>query len=153
MSIIFLRAVAWSLLTGIVVMTVVPPGLRVVTGAPHAVEHTVIFLATGVAFGLAYELRLSVICATAIVFCASLEILQLAIPGRHARVSDFFVDFLSACMGIAIAWTVRRLSEANRADERSSTALSLRYDATALAQVSEPNLVPLNKQSLEAKDR
>ena len=38
---------------------------------------------------------------------------QLAVPGRHARVSDFLVDAAAACVGIAIAWTLRRLSERN----------------------------------------
>jgi VanZ family protein len=111
MSINFLRAVGWILLIGIVVMTVVPPALRVVTGAPHNVEHAMIFLTTGAAFGLGYQLRISVMCAAAVVFCACLEVVQLAVPGRHARVSDFLVDAVAACMGIAIAWTVRRLSE------------------------------------------
>ena len=92
-------------------MTVVPPSLRVVTGAPHNVEHAMIFLITGAAFGLGYQLRLSVICAAAVVFCAYLELVQLAVPGRHARVSDFLIDAAAGCIGLAITWTVRRLSE------------------------------------------
>jgi VanZ family protein len=123
MIINFLRAVAWALLISIVVMTVVPPSLRVITGVPHNVEHAMIFLITGAAFGLGYELRLSVMyAAAAVVFCAGLEVVQLAVPGRHARVSDFLIDAVAACMGIAIAWIVRRLSEGKRARERSSTA-------------------------------
>jgi hypothetical protein len=66
MIINFLRAVAWALLISIVVMTVVPPTLRVVNGAPHNVEHAMIFLIPGAAFGLGYELRLSVMCAAAL---------------------------------------------------------------------------------------
>jgi VanZ family protein len=111
MIINFPRAVAWALLISIVVMTVVPPSLRVVTGAPHNVEHAMIFLITGAAFGLGYELRLNVMYAAAVVLCACLEVVQLAVPGRHARVSDFLVDAVAACMGIAISWSVRRLSE------------------------------------------
>jgi hypothetical protein len=33
--------------------------------------------------------------------CAGLEIAQLFVPGRHARLSDFVVDFVAALMGIA----------------------------------------------------
>ena len=91
-------------------MTLVPPTLRVVTGMPHDVEHAVIFLATGVAFELAYELRMSVMCAAAVMFCACLELVQLAVPGRHARVSDFVIDAVAACMGRTIFADGRRLA-------------------------------------------
>jgi hypothetical protein len=47
------------------------------------VAHALVFLVTGIVFGLGYELRMSVMCA-AIVFCAALELLQLAVPGRDA---------------------------------------------------------------------
>src|SRR5262249_18142381 len=100
--------VAWSLLLAIVVMTVVPAPLRVVTGAPHNIEHALAFLVCGVAFGLGYELRMAASFAAAIVFCAGLELVQLIVPGRHARLSDLFVDAAAASFGIAIGWTVRR---------------------------------------------
>ena len=116
-STIFARVVAWFLLIGIVVMTVVPASLRLVSGAPHDVEHALVFLVTGIAFGLGYELRMSGSCATAIVFCAVLELLQLAVPGRHARLSDFLINAGAACFGIAIAWFARRLGEGSRTHE------------------------------------
>src|SRR5437899_1008704 len=110
MRVIVFQIVAWTLIISIVVMTVVPPALRVVTSAPHVVEHAVIFLITGVAFGMGYKLRIGVVCVAAVVFCAVLEVVQLGVPGRPARVSDFLIDAVAACMGIAIAWTARRLS-------------------------------------------
>ena len=79
------------------------------------------YSAAGIAVRLGYELRLSVVCAAAVVFCAGLELVQLAIPGRHARVSDFIVDSAAACTGIGIAWTVRRLTD-GYLREGSSTA-------------------------------
>jgi len=40
-----------------------------------------------------------------------LELLQLFVPGRHARLEDFVVDALAALVGFAIAgaigWSVR----------------------------------------------
>ena len=110
-STIFARVVAWSLLIAIVVMTVVPASMRVVTGAPHNMEHALVFLLMGIAFGFGYELRMTVTCAAAIVFCAALELLQLAIPGRHARLSDFLIDAAAACFGISIAWLVGPLTQ------------------------------------------
>jgi VanZ family protein len=116
-STLFVRVMAWSLLIAIVVMTVVPVSLRVVTGTPHNVEHALIFLITGIAFGLGYELRMTVICAAAIVFCAALELLQLVVSGRHARISDFLIDAGAASFGIALAWFARRLGEGSRTHE------------------------------------
>jgi VanZ family protein len=88
-------------------MTIVPAPLRLVTAVPHNIEHALIFSAAGIAVRLGYELQLSVACAVAVVFCAVLELVQLAIPGRHARVSDFIVDATAACTVIGIAWTLR----------------------------------------------
>jgi VanZ family protein len=87
----------------IVVLTIVPPLLRPVTGISHNFEHLAIFLATGAAFGLGYQRRELFLCTSAILFCALLELSQLLIPGRHARFSDFLVDAVSACAGIAAA--------------------------------------------------
>ena len=114
----FFRIVTWCFLIAIVILTVTPP-LGVVSGAPHNVEHAIVFLATGIAVGLGYELRMSIACAAAVMFCAGLEVVQLAVQGRHARVSDFFVNAGAACFGIAIIWTVRRLRERNRGRKRS----------------------------------
>ena len=87
MSVILFRIMGWALLIGIVVLTVVPPSLRIVTGASHNLGHALVFLLTGVVFGLGYELRISVMCTAAVLFCACVEIVQLAVPGRHARLS------------------------------------------------------------------
>src|SRR5262249_20879746 len=114
MNFIFLRIVAWSLLLGIVVMTVVPSSLRVDTETPGGVEHAVTFFTTGVAFGSAYRLGTIRLCVAGVVLCALIELLQLAVPDRHARLNDFFIDAVSACIGIAIPWIARRLTEANR---------------------------------------
>jgi VanZ family protein len=94
------RATAWATLGAIIVLSLVPPGARPITFIPHKIEHAGIFLLDGVAFGIAYcgYERLSSIAA--VIFCASIEIAQLTIPGRHARLSDFFVDAIAICVGI-----------------------------------------------------
>ena len=95
------RVLAWGLTMILIVATIVPPSLRPVTGTSHEFEHLSIFLVTGAAFGLGYQRREVILCASAILFSAALEISQLLIPGRHARFSDFLVDAVSACAGIA----------------------------------------------------
>jgi VanZ family protein len=74
---------------------------RPVTRIPHNFEHLTIFLVTGAGFGFGYARRELILCTSAILFCAVLEVSQLLIPGRHARFSDFLVDALSACVGVA----------------------------------------------------
>jgi VanZ family protein len=38
-----------------------------------------------------------------VVFAAFVELIQLMIPGRHARLSDFAVDAVASCIGVALA--------------------------------------------------
>jgi VanZ family protein len=56
-----------------------------------------------IAFVLAYRLPPFKHIAGLVLFCATVEILQLAIPGRHARISDFLVDFTAALIGVGLA--------------------------------------------------
>jgi VanZ family protein len=97
------RVAAWFLLLAIVVLSVVPPDNRHVTPAPHDVEHLVIFFLTGLAFGLGYATRpfLQIIGLAA--FSAGIELVQLYIPGRHARLSDFLVNAVSVALGVSLA--------------------------------------------------
>jgi VanZ family protein len=37
-------------------------------------------------------------------FCGAIEIVQLLVPGRHSRLSDFIVDALGAVTGVAAAF-------------------------------------------------
>jgi VanZ family protein len=103
------RIAAWSLPTAIIVLSVVPPGLRPETGAPHGLEHFVIYLATGLAFGLGYDRKRGLLAILLVIFSGSLEIIQLFIPGRHARLSDFIVDALATCCGVMTVSLVSRI--------------------------------------------
>jgi hypothetical protein len=53
------QAAAWLLAATIVVLSLGPPSVRPVTGAAHDLEHLLIFLATGVAFGFAIPIDLA----------------------------------------------------------------------------------------------
>ena len=96
------RLTAWSALTVIVVLTFVPPALRPVSAVPHAMEHFAAFLLVGGTFALGYPRQQFVMAAAAVPMTAVLELLQLLAPGRHARLSDFVINALGACAGIAI---------------------------------------------------
>jgi VanZ family protein len=96
------RVLAWFLLSAIVVLTVVPPSLRPTTTIPHHFEHAALFLVTGISFGIAYLGREWLLSIGAFIFCAAIEVAQLYVPGRHARLSDFIVDVTAAVSGVFV---------------------------------------------------
>src|SRR5262249_49816183 len=68
-----LRIVAWASLAVCVLLTVVPPVWRPVTGLPHDVEHLLMFLIIGLSFTIAYRGREHLIYVAAAVLTALLE--------------------------------------------------------------------------------
>ena len=103
------RAVAWFALVAIVVLSLVPPGARPATFFPHSLEHAGIFLFDGLAFGVAYFGYQWLLSVWAVIFCGAIELAQLMIPGRHARLGDFLVDATAVCVGIFAASTLVRM--------------------------------------------
>mgnify|MGYP001396355744 CR=1 FL=1 len=103
------RFLAWTLLSTIVALTYVPPAWRVVTGASHGAEHFMIFLLAGGFFALGYRRNPAALGILAIALSGLLELLQLIVPGRHARPSDFAINAFAACLGIAAVWLSGRI--------------------------------------------
>lgn len=102
------RVAAWSLAITIVVLSVVPPSLRPETVLPHHLEHFTIYAITGFAFALGYRLMPALVAMELVVFSGCVEIVQLFVPGRHARLSDFVVDAVASCAGVFVAEAVKR---------------------------------------------
>ena len=102
------RIAAWCLALAIIVLSVVPAGLRPETAAPHDVEHFGIFFAAGLAFAVGYEHRHSLLAILFVLYAAAIETVQLFIPGRHARLSDFIVDAVAMCAGLFVVILVGR---------------------------------------------
>jgi VanZ family protein len=97
------RIMAWLLALAILVLSVVPANWRPATGIPHDVEHFGIFVTTGFAFGLGYARRYAAMAIVMLIFAAGIEILQLFVPGRHALLTDFFLNILALFYGVAAA--------------------------------------------------
>lgn len=101
---IVLRLLAWCLAAAVVFATLGPPGYR-----PHYSmlgqdgEHALAFILLGLAFGLAYASNRLRVAAFAVALSGLVEVLQFWAPGRHARLEDFAVDALAACVGLAAA--------------------------------------------------
>jgi VanZ family protein len=108
------RIAAWLLLTAIVVLSLVPPAARPATMVPHKLEHAGIFILDGAAFAIAYLGAEWLLGFAAVAFSAGIELAQLMVPGRHARVSDFVVDAFAACIGV-IAGTLAMRMKRRRA--------------------------------------
>ena len=116
---VFLRIIAWLLAAAVTFATLGPPNYRPHSNLGQDGEHALAFILIGVAFGLAYaeqRLRTAVI---AVIMIGAIEVLQFWAPGRHARLEDFVVDALTACLGLAIAatldWAMQRLRSTSNA--------------------------------------
>jgi len=109
---ILLRLFAWALAAAVAFATLGPPRLRPHSDLGQDGEHALAFVLLGLAFGLAYTGNRWLTAALAVALTGVLELLQLWMPGRHARLEDFIVDALAACVGLAVAaaldWIIRR---------------------------------------------
>jgi VanZ family protein len=108
------RASAWLMMAAIAVLSLVPPAARPTVGIggwtmPHALEHAGIFLLDGLAFGVAYPGHERLLSIGVVAFCGAIELAQLMVPGRHARISDFAVDAIAACAGIFAVAVLTRM--------------------------------------------
>jgi VanZ family protein len=97
------RIAAWLLTVAIIVLSLAPPSLRPETDVPHDLEHFSIFFVTGVAFGVGYSRRPILVTIILVIFTGAIELAQIVVPGRHARLSDFIVDMLAASIGAVMA--------------------------------------------------
>src|SRR5437016_5169257 len=92
------RAVGWLGVSAIFLLSVIPADERPVTGLGPSFEHFTAFgLGAGV-FAIGYRFSLIRLLVMALLFCGGIELLQVAIPARHARISDFVVNSIGACL-------------------------------------------------------
>jgi VanZ family protein len=105
MRLIF-QITAWILLIAIVVLSLSSPLYRPVTIFPHSVEHLTIFLAAGLTFGVAYPQRRQLQVLSLLVFAAGIELCQLFVSGRHARLNDFLIDVAAISLGVWLGFVL-----------------------------------------------
>jgi VanZ family protein len=104
------------MLAVIAVLSLVPPTARPTGSAvglmiPHTLEHAGIFLVDGLAFGFAYPGYERWLGIGVVAFSGSIELAQLMVPGRHARVSDFIIDVLAASIGMYAGLFLTRMKK------------------------------------------
>jgi VanZ family protein len=107
------QVAAWLLLAAIVFLSLSPPSARPVTPVGHNFgsnfEHLLIFFATGAAFAVGYPRRVWLLLFAMLAFAAAIEIAQMWVPGRHARLSDFLVDLFSLYCGIGMSFVILKI--------------------------------------------
>jgi VanZ family protein len=98
------RLTAWVFMAVLVLLTIAPPSVRPDSGVPHHLEHFASFFIAGALWYMGYPRRLLLCLTLALLFAGGLELLQVLVPGRHARLIDFAVDALGAWAGSAAAF-------------------------------------------------
>jgi VanZ family protein len=108
------RLFAWLLAAAVTFVTLGPPQYRPHAHLGQAGEHALAFVLVGLAFGLAYPRQRRLTALIAVMMTGTIEIMQFGAPGRHARLMDFVVDALAACIGLAAAATLDRMFKRTR---------------------------------------
>jgi len=90
------------------IFSLVPPSYRPLTTLPHSFEHFVTFFFLGLALGLGYANRYLLNLLLLMAFASLIELAQIFVPGRHARVSDFLTDAIAATFGVSLTLILRR---------------------------------------------
>ena len=98
------RLLGVLLLAAITFFSLSPASFRPVTVVGHAPEHFLVHLLLGLTFGIGYARRWGMQAAGFVAFAGAIELAQLFVPGRHARLSDFLVDAGSAYLGVGLIY-------------------------------------------------
>lgn len=99
---LLLRPFAWLLAAAVSFATLGPPRYRPHTNLGQDLEHSLAFVLIGLAFALAYPRHRLPTTVITVAMVGTLELLQLPVPGRHARLEDFVVDALATLTGFAM---------------------------------------------------
>ena len=97
------RASAWTVLGVLMVITLGPLRLRPRLSLDPVTDRAIGFAALGYGFTLAYPRRPGAVAALVVVAAAGLELGQLMVPGRHARLPDALVKAFGGLVGLALA--------------------------------------------------
>jgi VanZ family protein len=117
------QVLAWVLVLGIVGLSIVPPDYRISTDLPRPFEHLSIFLLTGLAFGVGYPDRYPMQSISLVLFAAAIELIQVWVPGRHPRLSDFAAGVLGLGLGIGLAYVSTRMARGRMAQRETKAHL------------------------------
>jgi hypothetical protein len=105
------RMGAWLAVVTIVILSVVPGGMRPdILGNDYAEHFTAYFIAGGL-FAIGYQLSMLSSGALLTASAGSLELVQLWVPGRFASVRDIAASAIGAWIGLMVIVVVRKAYE------------------------------------------
>src|SRR5207253_11025681 len=82
------------------------------------IEHVAAYGPVAGAFAIGYRFSPVCLLTLAIFYCGGIELFQIPLPTRHARVSDFLIDFAASAVAIALFRAGESLQETNRGQYR-----------------------------------
>ncbi|CDP50909.1 VanZ family protein [Paradevosia shaoguanensis] len=94
------RPLAWLLLLGILLVTVLPIEWRPVTGEPANLERLVAFALVGFVFVVGYPRHWWLVLGLVIAVALGFELAQLLAPSRHATLKDAVVKVAGGSLGV-----------------------------------------------------
>ena len=103
------RTLAWIGIFAIIILSVVPADDRPVSGVGQGPEHFTAFALVGAAFAIGYRFSLIRLLVLAVFYCAGIELLQIPLPTRHARVSDFLTNSAGACFAVLCVFVATQI--------------------------------------------
>ena len=99
-----IRSTAWLSILIVLVLTLVPIGLRPTTGLSPNIERFCVMAAVGALFAAAYPRRFWLIVLSLSLAAAIVEPLQLIATGRHPSFRDVEFKSLGAAIGAAFGY-------------------------------------------------
>jgi hypothetical protein len=104
-----IRCLAWACLLGIAFATLAPVEMRPSDGGSAKIQHLAAFAVAGLLFVLAYPRRPILIVVFVLGSAVALELLQLAVPGRHGRLDDLTSKSSGALLGLSVALAITQV--------------------------------------------
>jgi VanZ family protein len=135
------RGTAWLLVLAAVFLTLAPRSFRPITGVEHHLEHFLAFTILGLVFATGYPSRRLVLALAGIAMAGLLETFQSWAPGRHANVSDFAMNAIGICVGVAFVAVIdrmRRAIQATQAPRRQPAPELVTASADSAAAAARP---------------
>lgn len=105
-----IRSAAWLSILIVLLVTLVPIGLRPTTGLSPNIERFCVMAAVGALFAAAYPRRFWLIALTLSLAAAIVEPLQFLAAGRHPSLHDVELKSLGAAIGAAFGYAAASLA-------------------------------------------
>ena len=101
-----IRRAAWLSILIVLLVTVVPIGIRPTTGLSPDIERFCVMAAVGALFAAAYPRRFWLVVLALSLAAAMFEPLQFIAAGRHPSLHDVGFKSLGAVMGAAVGYVI-----------------------------------------------